>query len=286
MDLNLIRIFTTIYESKSITESAKILNVTQPSISYSLKKLRQNFNDELFIRSHTTMLPTTKAEKIYKTFKSVLHDIDDLIWHEEQFNIGQAKGKIKIAVSDLGALFFIPYIYKRLNLMAPHVQLDVIQLDNKTIKNSMLNKDVDLCICNKTDHLNMFQFDSILKDEYIGIVDKHQNLEGLQLQDYCFISVSSHAGHKCIEDWMHKNALNIKMRVPNFNLLESVIKNHKHIAIVPYTLTKHLHTDIHIIDLPFDFPVLEVGIYRSQYSFNNKICEWIVNLISSHNWYY
>lgn len=286
MDLNLIRIFTTIYESKSITESAKILHVTQPSISYSLKKLRQSFNDELFIRSNTVMLPTTKAEKIYKTFKSVLNEIDELIWHEEQFNIGQAKGKIKIAVSDLGALFFIPLIYKKLNLIAPQVQLDVIQLDNRTIKNSMLSKDVDLCICNQTDHLNMFPFQSILKDEYVGIIDKHYVFDENKLSDYDFISVSSHAGHKCIEDWMYKNTLNVKMRVPNFNLLESVIKNPKHIAIVPYTLTKHLHTEINIIDLPFDFPKLEVGIYRSTYSHHNKICEWMINMISSHNWYY
>ncbi|OTG86994.1 hypothetical protein B9T31_05115 [Acinetobacter sp. ANC 4558] len=39
MDLNLIRVFTTIYECKSISEAAKILHVTQPSISYALRKI-------------------------------------------------------------------------------------------------------------------------------------------------------------------------------------------------------------------------------------------------------
>jgi DNA-binding transcriptional LysR family regulator len=285
MDLNLVRIFITIYESESITESAKILHVTQPSISYALKKLRFNFNDELFIRQTVKMIPTAKAKKIYKVFKNSLLQIDHLL-EEEKYDINKIKGEIKIAVSDLGSLFFIPFIYDKIIEMAPNVNLEVIQLDNDNIKKSILRGEVDICIGNKIDELKDLCFDIILKDEYIGIIDANQVYDEKNIKEYSFISVSSHAGHKYLEKWMEFNNLTIKLKIPNFNSLDYMIKTNNHIAIVPYTATQHIKSKIKIIDLPFDLPILEIGIYKSNNSMNSKLCQWILNEISQHNWYY
>lgn len=40
------------------------MNVTQSAMSHSLAKLRENFNDTLFERSASGMLPTGKADKV------------------------------------------------------------------------------------------------------------------------------------------------------------------------------------------------------------------------------
>lgn len=285
MDLNLIRVFTTIYECKSISETAKILHVTQPSISYALKKIREKFRDKLFLRRKAEMIPTTKAEIIYKIFKSALLQIDSVLV-EEKFDLSNSKGVFKIAVSDLGTSFFIPYIYKRIKEVAPDLNLEVIQLDYKDIKNSMLKGEVDLCIGNKIDELKDFLFELVLKDEYIGIISSSQDFDEKKIKDYFFISVSSHAGHKQLEDWIRVNKLKIKLKLPNFNSIDYMIENENHIAIVPYTLTKNLNSKIKIIDLPLELPKIEIVVYRSNNSLHRILCKWISSEINKHNWYY
>lgn len=69
-DFNLVRIFCTLYETGSLTKTAEILEISQPAISHSLKKLRNLYNDQLFIRTDGRMLPTSLAEKYQTTYSA------------------------------------------------------------------------------------------------------------------------------------------------------------------------------------------------------------------------
>ena len=50
-DLNLFKAFDVIYTEKNLTKAGEILGITQPAVSNALSRLREMFNDELFIRS-------------------------------------------------------------------------------------------------------------------------------------------------------------------------------------------------------------------------------------------
>ncbi|OTG86993.1 hypothetical protein B9T31_05110 [Acinetobacter sp. ANC 4558] len=237
------------------------------------------------MRQKAEMIPTIKAEIIYKVFKSALLQIDSILV-EEKFDLSNSKGVFKIAVSDLGASFFIPFIYKKIKDIAPNLNLEVIQLDYKDIKNSILKGEVDLCIGNKIEELKDFFYELILKDEYIGVISSSQDFQENKIKDYSFISISSHAGHKQLEDWIKTNKLKNKLKLPNFNAIEYMIENENHIAIVPYTLTKKLNSEVKIIDLPLEFPKIEIVVYRSNNSLHPHLCKWISTEINKHNWYY
>ena len=49
-DLNQLRTFVVLYELRSVTAAADRLHVTQPTVSYTLRRLRERFSDELFRR--------------------------------------------------------------------------------------------------------------------------------------------------------------------------------------------------------------------------------------------
>ncbi|WP_257211054.1 helix-turn-helix domain-containing protein [Erwinia amylovora] len=51
MDLNLVRVFVAIYETRSVSGAAARLFITQPSASYALARLRAETGNELFKRS-------------------------------------------------------------------------------------------------------------------------------------------------------------------------------------------------------------------------------------------
>ncbi len=63
-DLNLIRLLVALYEEKSVTRAAKRLEISQPSVSNGLRKLRAQLGDLLFVRGASGMEPTPRAHSI------------------------------------------------------------------------------------------------------------------------------------------------------------------------------------------------------------------------------
>ena len=53
IDLNLLRTFVIVYRARSITRAAETLRLSQPAVSHALKRLRDHFDDPLFIRTRS-----------------------------------------------------------------------------------------------------------------------------------------------------------------------------------------------------------------------------------------
>jgi len=71
-DLNLFKAFDVIYTEKNLTKAGEVLGITQPAVSNALSRLREMFNDELFIRSSKGMLPTPVAQDIIGDIRGFL----------------------------------------------------------------------------------------------------------------------------------------------------------------------------------------------------------------------
>lgn len=50
MDLNLLRVFDAVMKLGSVNATAEMLDITAPTVSHSLNRLREEYNDPLFIR--------------------------------------------------------------------------------------------------------------------------------------------------------------------------------------------------------------------------------------------
>ena len=78
MRLRHIEIFHAIYTSGSITSAAKILNVTQPSISKVLAHAEQDLGYALFERVRGKLVPTPEAHRLFKSVSTVYDDMQQL----------------------------------------------------------------------------------------------------------------------------------------------------------------------------------------------------------------
>ncbi|MFJ3483868.1 LysR family transcriptional regulator [Pseudomonas sp. NPDC090202] len=79
LDLNLLLTFLVIFREGSLTETARHLRVTQPAISGALVRLRNQFDDELFIRTRRKMKPTARAEAIAQVLLPAMAQIETLL---------------------------------------------------------------------------------------------------------------------------------------------------------------------------------------------------------------
>ena len=63
-DLNLLQIFDAIHSKGGVSAAARHLNLSQPAISHALAKLRDAFDDPLFVRQGNKLVPTPAARAI------------------------------------------------------------------------------------------------------------------------------------------------------------------------------------------------------------------------------
>lgn len=76
LDMQDLMVFVAVYEQNSVTAVSEALCVSQSTVSYCLKKLRNSFEDELFINTRMGMRPTYKAGSMYPHVLKILDSIN------------------------------------------------------------------------------------------------------------------------------------------------------------------------------------------------------------------
>ena len=100
-DLNLFIAFDVIYTEKNLTKAGQVLGITQPAVSNALSRLRDLFDDELFVRTSKGMNPTPVANQIITDVRSALSLIQNTISIMEMRRLQQLSQWIVIFILSL-----------------------------------------------------------------------------------------------------------------------------------------------------------------------------------------
>ena len=125
IDLVQVQTFVHLYETRSVTATAELLHVTQPSVSYTLRKLRRHFGDELFLRSPQGLEPTSQAAALYEPLRSALETLVEATQAPVEFDPATSTRDFTLMLSELGELTFLPLLLAQLGREAPGVRLRV-----------------------------------------------------------------------------------------------------------------------------------------------------------------
>ncbi|UKI07526.1 LysR family transcriptional regulator [Variovorax paradoxus] len=86
LDLNLVRVFVAIYETRSVTLAGDRLDLTQPTVSHALARLRTSYGDRLFSRGSSGLVPTALCDQLYPTLKDSLLRIEATLEETRAFD--------------------------------------------------------------------------------------------------------------------------------------------------------------------------------------------------------
>ena len=110
VDLNLLVVFHALMHEGSVTRAAVKLSLTQSAVSAALARLRTLFEDPLFERSRTGMLPTWRALEISGRLGPALSSIADVIFDEPEFEPTASTRVIHLAMSDDLEIVLAPWL--------------------------------------------------------------------------------------------------------------------------------------------------------------------------------
>ena len=146
LDLNLLRVVVTMLDAGSVSQAAKTLGISQPSVSESLAKLRDHFDDALFVRSGKGMSPTPRGAEIANAAREILLHVEQKLGARVPFNPARAHRPFTFAMSDVGEMVFLPKLARALAKASPDTPVRSVSMPPQQLTKSMADGDVDLAV--------------------------------------------------------------------------------------------------------------------------------------------
>lgn len=284
LDLNLLITFEVIYNERSITNAAEVLNLTQPAVSNSLARLRAFLNDPLFNRVGNVMIPTKLAQSLIDPIRESLHIIEKSLQKEQAFNPEHAK-IFRFSMGDITEATLLPPLIKELSQHFPQIGLQAIQLNREEIIRQMLHRKIDFAIDVPIEGGKELEYEKIISDKYVCVVRKEHPIikQGISLNNYLALehlhisSRSTGMGHIDIALHKIKKKRSIAFRVQRYTAAENIIKNSDLALSLPVRVAKTF--DLHILELPFTAPQLELYLYWHTNFNSDESIKWMRNLL-------
>ena len=143
-DLNLLRVFDTLIELRSVTRAAERLGLTQSAVSHALGRLRLALDDPLFLRSASGLQPTKRAEEIAPGIREGLRQLRGAL-ATPVFDPAKAVRRFTIAAGAYFCNLLIPTLVERLRRAAPGVTVHIVPI-TETLVSSLDRGTIDLAL--------------------------------------------------------------------------------------------------------------------------------------------
>lgn len=146
LDLNLLTIFATIMEERSVTRAGERLGLSQPATSGALARLRDTFRDPLFIRTGRSFEPTARAFSLMERLGPAMTALAEAVAPAIPFDPATDQRAFRIACADDIAIPLLPRLMPVLAEEAPHCTLTVRKGDWKTIPGQLEKAEVSAAL--------------------------------------------------------------------------------------------------------------------------------------------
>ncbi len=261
MDLGLIRVFVTIYETKHISHAADRLNLSQPSVTYNLNRLRKQLNDQLFIRGRVGVEPTKIARELYPTFKKAIYNIESAIAEVQDFNPKTSHKNFRIGLSDIGEICLLPHLVSYLAVQAPNIKIEIEEIQSDKVENWLIDGFLDVAVFNRQFTLMPnIETHTLFEERYVCLARKdHPRLtQTLSLTQYLeekHVAIKSSTGHIQVDKTLKEMGFyrNIILEVPHFSVLQGVLDQSDLLVTLPSRAAQYYLkiANVKCFELPF-----------------------------------
>ncbi|MGE8068260.1 LysR family transcriptional regulator [Pseudomonas sp. NPDC089569] len=175
LDMQDLMVFAAVYEQNNVTEVAERLCVSQSTVSYSLKKLRSCFEDELFINTRTGMRPTYKAGNMYPHILKTLECINLCHAGAPAFDPKLQPATFNICAPEYFEQLVLPRLVKNFGAADLPVTINVHKLEVDIPVEQLRDGSLDLAIgFGPNFHRSPMDFNvqALMKDDLVCVLDK------------------------------------------------------------------------------------------------------------------
>src|ERR1700683_1685791 len=132
IDLRLLTIITELQRTRSVSQTAENLELSQSTVSMSLERLRKHFNDTLFVRTSTGMETTPHAVQLIDLLRHAEALLETALDHHVVFHPATSNRVFHLCSTDIAKVTMLPKLMNRFKTRAPFVSVEMRELSDKT----------------------------------------------------------------------------------------------------------------------------------------------------------
>ncbi|MCK4975835.1 MAG: LysR family transcriptional regulator [Anaerolineales bacterium] len=143
MRLRHIEVFHAVYTCGSITAAAKLLNVSQPSVSKVLAHAEQQLGFALFDRAKGKLIPTQEAERLINHVTDAYDNISELRRVSENLRASDT-GRIRIAMTPAFGIDLVPAAIASYLEYHPDTRFEIETLHHQQVSRALKELRIDI----------------------------------------------------------------------------------------------------------------------------------------------
>lgn len=120
--------------------------MSQPAVSKALRRLRDTFDDPLFVRSPGGIVPTPRAHEIVRAARLHLQQLREDLIRGERFDPADSTRPIILAVSDVAETSFFPSVLGHIRMRAPNCPVSTFSVPDGQLAAGLEKGDIDIAV--------------------------------------------------------------------------------------------------------------------------------------------
>jgi len=285
LDLNLLRAFDAIAAEGSVTVAGERIGLSQPAMSNALSRLRQLFDDPLFVRTPRGMRPTPFAQQLAQPVREALRLIQGALQQHAGFDPRSSGNTFRLFMSDIGEMVFLPGLLERIKHDAPGVKIEVVRIPIKDVHTALEAGELDLAVGFLPGLTTGMLQQPLFREHYVCMLRADHPLIGAKVSAKQFREAShvvvSYAGtgHQVIAETFLAEGLGerIAVRVPHFLVVPMILARTDLIVTVPSRVAAIFAQtgNFKVLKLPLPMPSFEVRLHWHQRYNQDPANRWL-----------
>jgi DNA-binding transcriptional LysR family regulator len=288
-DLKLLAVIGELHRTRSVSQAAERLGLSQSAVSMSLAKLRKHFNDALFVRTSTGMEPTPHATQLI----GILGQAEDLLQtafgRSLVFDARTSDRLFRVQSSDIAQVTLIPKLMQHFKKVAPNVRIDLQRIAANTPR-LLESGELDVAVGFIHPMGAGFCQQRLFKERFVCAMRTDHPRIGNALTVKAFESEShlavstSGTGHSVVEKVLETQKIRrrVSLTVPSFLGIASLIASGDHLVILPEQLGRHLAApgNIKVLPLPFEIPTYYITQHWHERYNQDPANQWLRSVVA------
>ncbi|ANR78847.1 LysR family transcriptional regulator [Kosakonia sacchari] len=262
LDLNLLLTLDVLLREHNVTRAAQRLNLSQPSVSVQLARLREIFDDPLLLPGPRGMQPTVRADELREPLRQALEALERAVSPVSAFDPARASVTWRIAATDYTESAVLLPLLNTLRRDAPASRLAVFELNPGQIKRQAEQGDIDLFFHLREGAPASLHQRLLFTERYVlagrlghPALKRRPSLKQFCQLEHVIVSPEGGGFQAATDDALAARGLtrNVVLSVPHFLFMLDVLARTDLVAVLPERLVANTGA-LQVVDPPLDLP--------------------------------
>ena len=283
-----LEVFHAVYTKGTITEAAKHLNVSQPSISKVLAHTESQLGFLLFSRIKGRLSPTPEADQIFLKADKINKELTQLKEITENMS-NRPFGLIRLACAPTLGLDLTPTLVSEFSSIYPGAKFETHAYHFKEMVDHLRDGSVDLGIAFEAKDYEDLECKRILEGNFVVLGSKEFNFSKKKLylkdlKEIPFVGIEGPLSEKLYSFFEKKKFKpNFITQTDSYLMAASCVKKGLGISVLDQTSASSLNSEQYIWELD-DAPSCDVYLVAPKASAKSVLLENFINFMTSYNY--